>query len=288
MNEKKTLKQLSILFLCVNYHADNETRDLIHNLDQLAHAGSLQAIIVNNGAKSNSDATFARLEPKQLKLTVINAPENLGYFGGAQRGFDQFLQSASLPDWVIVSNSDIYIQDPYFFTKLCGFDFPAAVIGPRILSTRTGQNQNPYMRQRPSARRMRFYRYIFNTPGLCATYHLASGLRQKYAARHKSHEQWSEGYIPELIYAPHGSFIIFHRSYFENGCNFRYGAFLYGEEIFVAEQARAKKLPVYYWPELLVHHREHIETGLYPSLRIRSFIAQSSAFLTDQYFGDLR
>ena len=62
------------------------------------------------------------------------------------------------------------------------------------------------------------------------------------------------------IYAPHGSAILLHRRYFEQGGHLRCSTLMYGEELHVAEQARAAGLQVVWAPMLRLEHRPHATT----------------------------
>jgi hypothetical protein len=65
-----------------------------------------------------------------------------------------------------------------------------------------------------------------------------------------------------VIYAPHGALIAFHRRYFRAGSNpFEHDAFLFNEEITVAEGARQRGLQVLFVPDVVVRHHEHVSTG---------------------------
>ena len=86
------------------------------------------------------------------------------------------------------------------------------------------------------------------------------------------------------VYAVHGSFMAFNKSYFLKGGNFKHGCFLYGEEIYVAEIARQKGLKVVYKPELTVEHNEHASVGLFPSFEKLSYIKESSRYCADNFF----
>src|SRR5262249_2176510 len=92
----------------------------------------------------------------------------------------------------------------------------------------------------------------------------------------------STGPVP--IYAPHGSFIAFRRTYFERGGSLNHPVFLFGEEIFVAETARRLGLTISYDRRLEVIHREHKSTGYFPSPRISAYSSQAATYCADQYF----
>ena len=54
--------------------------------------------------------------------------------------------------------------------------------------------------------------------------------------------------------------MIFYRTYFEKGGTLDHGAFLFGEEVFVAESARKFGMEIVYDKRLRVIHSEHVTT----------------------------
>ena len=64
-----------------------------------------------------------------------------------------------------------------------------------------------------------------------------------------------------MVYAAHGAFLIFSRSYFEAGGYIDDGFFLYAEEFSVAEICRRLQLRVLHDPDLRVWHYAHQVTG---------------------------
>ena len=67
------------------------------------------------------------------------------------------------------------------------------------------------------------------------------------------------------IYGGHGSFIILTKMYFERCGIINYPVFLFGEEIYLAEQCRQQGLKVVYDPTIAVKDTEHASTGNMPS-----------------------
>jgi len=63
------------------------------------------------------------------------------------------------------------------------------------------------------------------------------------------------------IYAPHGSFLILSRRFFEAGAVLKNERGIGGEELIVAETCRRLALPVVYEPSLTVLHNEHSTVG---------------------------
>ncbi len=88
----------------------------------------------------------------------------------------------------------------------------------------------------------------------------------------------------EPIYAVHGSFIAIKKDYFEKGGSLRYGSFLYGEEIFLAEETRRIGLKTGVLSSICVMHNEHITTGKIKGKRHMHYLNESLRFLQKTYF----
>ena len=88
----------------------------------------------------------------------------------------------------------------------------------------------------------------------------------------------------KIIYAPHGSCIIFNENYFKMGGNLNHISFLFGEEIFVAESAKKSGLKVQYEPQLRVSDYEHASTGFFYSRKIAGFMKQSTIDILATYY----
>ncbi len=233
-------------------------------------------LINNNSEKSAKPADFKF--PQGIEYEVLTPGKNLGYFGAAQMALQQFPHS----QWTIVSNTDLEFATPNFFSVLKDFKSTpdVGVVAPEIISDLTGRDQNPYMKERPSARKMRFLKYMFSTDLSSVIYQRLSASKKtfrtptkKAAARHA-----------QAIYAPHGSFLLFHQNYFVKGLDFEHPPFLFGEEITVAENLKAARLIALYDPALKIRHQEHQATGRIPDKRMRGFIKAASHYIADRYF----
>src|SRR5690606_9680493 len=101
-------------------------------------------------------------------------------------------------------------------------------------SLRTGRDQNPYMRHRISRARLTRIHLAHRTAPTANFYRLLSKIAGHLRPTNRSRltEEAAE------IYAPHGSCIALSRQYFERGGTLSYGAFLFCEELHVAETAR--------------------------------------------------
>jgi GT2 family glycosyltransferase len=239
-------------------------------------------VVADNGPSKSDLAELRELYRDNPIVRFETMPTNLGYFGAAHLALNTVWKER-LPDWIIVSNADIRLTQPGFFSQIR--DCPTgvgSVIAPRIVSARTGLDQNPFHRKRPSALRMNLVRIIPRVPLLF--WMLETQCSVKRAIR-----SWLQGKHAQpatdsaSIYAPHGAFIIFSREYFERGGSLNVGAFLYAEEIFVAETCRRLGLNVTYLPSIEVLHDEHVSTKVNPA--IRGFQAEAADYCVREFFG---
>jgi GT2 family glycosyltransferase len=270
-----------MLLICVNYRKPAETQHFVTTaLEQTLHS-ALQLVVVDN---SPPPVPGAQLNDTHVK--TIATGENLGYFGGAKAALADHLKSHSLPDWVIVSNPDVFFPDRDVLQRLCDShrgDEPA-VIAPSIRTVGTSVEQNPYMRVRPSRFRMHVYRWIFSAYPIDVVYQGLSWLKHRALEAGSNERPPSPASSAEKIYAPQGAFIAFHRSYFERGGTLDHGAFLFGEEIFVAETARRLGLTVLYEPAVAVEHTERsTASGLFNRDTSR-YRRQASRYLAEKFF----
>lgn len=267
--------------ICVKYGADKETERYVDSLRTLQSRKALHVLVVDNTA----DSTWATSSHSDDQ--AVQAPANLGYFGGARYGLSLYRQQNPIPDWVIVSNVDLSIDDPSFLERLAPLaSIPnLGAIAPRIQSSLTGVDQNPYLRVRPSARRMHLYKRLFRSWLILNTYEVLGTLfrrvRGALSGRRKGSSQLPS---QETIYAPHGSFLILSRNYFDRGGTLDFPEFLFGEEIYIAEHMRRLGLTVIYEPSLHVTHQEHHSTKLFKSRTIAQYLARSAAYCADTFF----
>jgi len=271
----------TIVVACVNYHRPAETVEFVTSVRAQAGGDELEVIIVDNSGPKND-----LLLPAPTR--VLAPGRNVGYFGAASLAFAEYVARIGIPDWFVISNTDVVFEDDHFFTTLVRLyrHEPPAVVAPAIVSIQFGQDQNPNLEHRPSAKRMRFYKAIFKRYLLNIGYQGLSILRARLRQRSRraSPTALADARVPRAIYDAHGAFMIFHRSYFDGGGDLAHGAFLFGEEIYVAETARRLGMRVIYDPRLRVLHREHVSMGGFHNRQIAGYRADAIAYLVDRFF----
>jgi len=281
----------AVAIIGVNYGTDDMAVRFARSAAGLQHGGELTTIVVDNTEEGGRDSLHAGLRRVNQGLCYIQAPRNLGYFGGAALGLGQFVAQHGWPEWVIVSNVDIEFRDADLVQRLASGPWPAGVgvVAPSIWSSKSLRDLNPRLTRRPRAATMRFYKAVFANVYTLNTYETLAAAKHVLKYTLKKVASAARAPAPtearrERIYAPQGSCIVFAREYFDRGGTLDYPQFLFGEEIYVAETARALGLQVIYEPRLRMWHDDHASTGLIRSRRVARHVADSARFIADRYF----
>lgn len=287
------MKNNSILTICVNYNNEAEVITFVKELHSQRDYGDQKIAVVDNSDKEMPSNSIKNLQ-KNKNVLVFHSGKNLGYFGGACWGMQQYLKKFPLPDWTIVCNTDIHFPDNDFFLKLNYLhkDNPPAVVAPDIILETDGKlpssctHQNPNMTDRPSRMRMHLFKWGFRYYPVYVMWGIISSMRYRIINTMIGSRKPDQVYLDKLmkIYAPFGAFIIFNKSYFKAGGTLQHGTFLFGEEIFVAETARRLNLEVFYDPRLQVIHREHSSISLINMKKRAQYAHQAAAYCADTFF----
>ena len=126
-------------------------------------------------------------------------------------------------------------------------------IAPKIYSQSLHFDFNPQAKHRYSLRKLKALRLMFKYPWL---------LRVKQRLLHQYHD--IKNCPLGKIYAGHGSFIILTKMYFQHCGIINYPVFLYGEELFLAEECLHHGLQVIYNPNITVLDIGKVSTGNIP------------------------
>ena len=249
------------LIITVNFRHAECTLRLLESASRLEGFSGCYLLVVDNNSGDGSAERIQTAISAYSNVELVASLENLGYFGAAKWALNRYMSGHQVPEWIVVCNNDIVFDSPAFLRELIARDpRDVGALAPAIISRLTGFDSNPMILRRPG--RIRKLRYRF----LVSTYYVAwltqwlapfvrKGRRRWHARRSNRRD------CQTRIYAPHGSFLIFSRRYFEEGGFIDDGCFLYGEEISVAETCWRLGLPVIHDPELKVSHNDSQTTG---------------------------
>lgn len=279
----------SVLILCVNYNTDAVVLQFADSVASLDEADQIHLVCADCSPEQPSQVLHERAETDS-RFSYIPLGENAGYFGGAARALNAFeAAGGQVPEWIVVSNTDISFPTPDLFQQLQTrhADGRFDIVAPAITSMLTGAAQNPHMVSRPPVARMRFLRDLAKRFFLANIYQVLARARARLRGARRV-KRLQSGADPYPIYAPHGAFIAFRRTYFEFGGQLDYPGFLFGEEVYVAETARELGLQVGYDPAVCVEHDEHVATRssrrLFRSRESLQLAHTSRDFLYRTYF----
>ena len=186
----------------------------------------------------------------QVDIEVAdNGEENLGYLGGASAVYNTQTNGY---DFVSISNVDLKMAED-FFEKLLAIDTTdIGWIAPDIYTDKIDRHENPYMLSRPTRRNFFIWNMIYSNTWIYRMYHALYLLKNKK----------SKLYPACNIYAGHGSFMLFTKTFVNKNAELHFPGFMYGEEIYMAELVRKAQLKVSYCPTLHIANTGNISTGL--------------------------
>jgi GT2 family glycosyltransferase len=268
-----------ILLLLVNYHHEEEVLHFIRNEVRTQTGVDCEILVCDNG--SDDPVAFRTSLLALPGVRYYRSGRNLGYFGAAAQGLDDYLSDGrSRPDWVVISNTDVEFPNRSFLGDFMDQARGALVAAPAVHSVLSGHQQNPFSEDRYSVSRLRLLHRIYASYPAYLAYQALAYLKRAFRRAHKDTGSTRD------VYALHGTFLAFSREYFEKGGTIRYGAFLFGEELFVAEQVRRLGGRCRYIPELQLEHREHASTGRFKSPRLVQYMRESTDYLLREVYRD--
>ncbi len=195
-----------------------------------------------------------------LDIKVYFSSNNLFYWGAANYALNKLnLDINNIPDWIIICNNDIIFNKTDIIVKLQNMDSNNyAVLAPSVISIKSKKNQNPHMLY-PISKLDRLYYNIFfiNSVSGLFIYQIRTFLKKIFYifSINKTIES-------REIYAPHGSFMIFSKLFFNNGGWIDTNFEMFAEELTTAEIVRKLNMSILFNPDLEVIHDEHSTSGL--------------------------
>ncbi len=222
----------------------------------------------------------------EFKLDYVKS-ENLGYFPSITSVINKNAIILSKYDYTIVSNVDLAVSNS-FFSTLEGMPMVSdiGVYAPSIYSSALNADRNPKINKRPSLFKLKLNNYLFRSSLTYLLLKFANSTRVKFRQLLKSTSKNlsnNEKQTFSRIYAAHGSIIIFTNAFLRKNSDFSYPMFLFGEEIYIAEEAAKYNLKVIYYPNLLVYDSEHVSTSAMNSKNYRALNRNALSYLLQNY-----
>lgn len=269
-----------VVLVLVNYYKETELVSFVKTF--LSHQDylHLHIVVVDNGSH---DKEIIQSLGEMKNITLLFPEHNLGYFGAAQSAYVNFTEGnqENSPHYFIVSNFDLSFDQSHFISAIVEAqeNEGIAVIGPSIVSSLNGAALNPMYKQRLGLRHLNRLIFITDNYSFYFFYQLLHYLKRSF-----SHRVINLSEPREDVYAIHGSMMIFSKKYFDHGGTLQYDSFLYGEEIFVAEQCRKIGMSISVNYDLSVIHHEHSTTGKIKDRKHMQFLNDSLRYLRSTFY----
>ena len=263
-----------IAVYCVNYNSYDELRSFFNSVE-IAASEAKDVAIVTLFIADNTEAnvqSISSLKSMYMEVKIYEFHENLGYFGAVQR-----MMKDSEPtgyDFAIISNVDLSVGNNLFLTLANKhYEQGTGWIAPTIFSKIEPRDRNPKICKRYSLRKLKLLLTMYRFPVLHVLY-TRTMYKRKILQKHDAGK----------IYAGHGSFIILCKYFIEKCGVPSYPIFLFGEELYLAEECRENKLAVLYDPSIIVYDSEHVSTGKMKGLKYYKYNKAALQYIIKQFY----
>ncbi|MBD9503586.1 hypothetical protein IB256_22565 [Pseudomonas sp. PDM17] len=277
-----------ILICLVNFNSIEDSVLFLENFSNFPNQENTTLIFHDNDSKicTSENKKIFQEAAKRLNLNInilfSSCAQNLGYLGGFRYALTHDDIAVEDYDFICLSNPDIEFDSNKLSTSLAPKKSDTyAIIAPRIVSKLSGHEQNPYLSKKPPRIKVIFFSILFKSS-------LATGIYRLLMS--KVRKSLSTGRIratstsPRDIYAGHGSFVIFTRTFFSRKVSLSMSNFLFCEENYLGHKVQESKLKTLYAPDIEVMHREHSSTKIFPSKTICTHLADAHATAAKQYY----
>jgi GT2 family glycosyltransferase len=268
-----------IVVILANYFKESELMAFISSQLLTQKEVDMKVIVVDNGSNNGSLLeAFVREHPT---IILIKPSANRGYIGAAADGYTYCKKNDIEFDYFVLMNFDLMLNDSLLFKNLVvkAKQLGSALSAPQVMDKNSGVKMNPMYRERlPKSHLARLIRTTSFWPVYLA-YQILHKIKRKISPKGASP-------IQSGCYALHGSFLGFAPSFFEKGGKLNYGSFLYGEEIFIAEQCRKLNLSLNLISEFQIVHDEHSTTGKWKNKAHMLYLHQSLIYLNSTYYNE--
>lgn len=271
---------MKILNTIICYNNANEVVTYIKSMMEIEREHLVFAITINAGSQNDRDILEEySLQENCSKINIYDPGENLGYLNGMLYGYNKYINENDPPDLVIMSNTDIQITDKDFFSKIEKSQYSKEIgcIGPSVYVPFRKTYENPVNISRTPKSKINRLIAIMSIPLVRGAYVRLSDVKGRITKRHKA--EYS-GYVYEV----HGCYFILTNIFLKKINEKPYGALLYSEEAYIAENIIKYGFRTYYDANIEVEHLEHSVTGGLKSERIAKHIKETMQLIRSTFY----
>lgn len=272
---------MKIVNLVNCYNNEKEIFQYASMIKRLDGSNELLLVININSLLEYKEREFIKeIKERFNNALVFNSGINLGYLNGMLHGYNELLKLKNFNnyEYIIMSNTDIFIKDIQFLRKLMSNEYPENIgcVAPCVMTPTRGTYENPQYIERLSKQSMKRRILIFSLPPMAVIYFKLANLKSRLLKREKP----SSGYM----YSAHGCYFILTKKFMDIFRKSKYGATMYSEEIYIAEKILQANFEEYYDEALEVEHLESTVTSLLANKKKCKMISDSLKYVYQEYF----
>ncbi|MBR4341491.1 MAG: glycosyltransferase [Lachnospiraceae bacterium] len=261
------------------YNNSDEVVRFIEKMLKIKKEDLSFAVVVNAGTIKDKRA-LEKLSVREgrAKVSVYIPKKNLGYLNGLLYGYKHFIKEHFEPDYVIFSNTDIEIPDKDFFDKFEARNYSENIgcIGPSVFVRERNAYDNPICDDRRPVEEIDRLVRILSIPVIRGLYVNLSDYKGRITRRNKTESRF--------VYEVHGCYFILSNRFARVLARKKYGALMYSEEAYIAENIRKYGFKTFYDSDLEVVHLEHSVTKGLKGEGIAKHIRSSMKMIREEFY----
>lgn len=270
----------SIVNIVICYHNVTEIIQYAKHISSLQESDQVMLIIVINGGNdSDIQNLYTLYDFLSLDCFIVNPGKNLGYMNGLIYGCNQYINKYKVvPQFVIMSNTDIVYEDKCFFSKLLRqrYDDDVWCVGPSIYVKKLATYDNPVAYHRRTLHEINKLILKFQLPFFREFYVKIAEAKGKFIKKSKQQSAF--------VYEVHGCFFILRREGINKICGELYGPLMYSEETFIAELIYQSGKRIYYDSTLEIVHLEHSVTKHIDLKKHADYLLDSMRWIKERFY----
>lgn len=255
-----------ICFVVLHYMVEKETIECITSIQKTIHQEK-KIIVVDNASPNKSGESLKEKYKNSEDVIVLLNSDNVGFAKGNNLGY-QFAKEQLQPDFIVVLNNDVEIQDCDFASKIQDVykEEKFFVMGPDIYSDTYCLHQSPkrlkgYNKEEIQKLNQKYQRE--SKAGFCV--YVKSFLKQNERIRKWIYQRRRKHIDHSKIYynVPlHGACLIYSPLYIkENNEAFNPNTFFYYECEILNYKCKVEGYKTIYTPFLQVVHHQNVATN---------------------------
>ena len=279
MLESDNISKCKILNIVTLFCNEIEVIEYAKKLSQQSISADISlVIVVNKNGDMTEDDFNDNLTKINIKIHLYKPGENLGYLNGLIYGYNQYVIRHELPEWVVMSNTDIIFSNNEFFKDFYRDKYNENIwlVGPSIYSLENKSYDNPQYKNRHTLKSLEKRIFIFERPILAYYYLKIASVKAKLKKRKKEDSQYS--------YSLHGCFFFLNKNFMEILKDKKYGPLMYSEEAYLAELVRINNKKCYYNSQIELVHTGSTVTGKLEIHKRSQYFQESLEYIREKFY----